>query len=353
MAKMAKGISEVIILEYGQSELLARLSDPFWFQAFSCVLGYDWHSSGTTTVTCGALKDALDPQDHGIMIAGGKGRTSKNTPSEIIKGCDELGISSRRSNDLVYSSKMSAKVDNSAILDSYHLYHHVIIFTEQGKWCVIQQGMNPENKFARRYHWISDGFDSYVSNPHSAILGEKNSSRTLDMTSPVSSKVQKISVDLVNDSPKKLKNMVYSLGRDPYQSSLFDWSTGSPHSRKRTNLNMPNNINWNYVRGAYDFQPKNYEELLSIPGIGPRTVRTLALVAEIVYGESPSWSDPVKFSFAVGGKDGIPYPVDRKAYDESIQILSNGIHRAKCGEKDKLRAISRLREFIPPDFDWS
>jgi hypothetical protein len=213
--------------------------------------------------------------------------------------------------------------------------------------------MNPENKFARRYHWISDGFDSYVSNPHSAILGEKNSSRTLDMTSPVSSKVQKISVDLVNDSPKKLKNMVYSLGRDPYQSSLFDWSTGSPHSRKRTNLNMPNNINWNYVRGAYDFQPKNYEELLSIPGIGPRTVRTLALVAEIVYGESPSWSDPVKFSFAVGGKDGIPYPVDRKAYDESIQILSNGIHRAKCGEKDKLRAISRLREFIPPDFDWS
>lgn len=353
MVKMARGISEVIILEYGESQLLTRLSDPFWFQAFSCVLGYDWHSSGTTTVTCGALKEALNPQDHGIMVAGGKGKTSKKAPSEIEKGCDIFGLSSKRSEELVYSSKMSAKVDNSAILDSYRLYHHVLIFTEHGNWCVVQQGLNTENKYARRYHWLKDGFDSFVSEPHSAILGERRLTRTLDMTSPLSKEAQKISLDLVKDSPRKLKNLVYSLGRDPDQSSLCEWGLNSPNMKITSNLVMPRNINWNTIRGAYDFQPKNYEEMLSFPGIGPQTVRALALVAEIVYGESPSWNDPVKYSFAVGGKDGVPYPVDRKSYDESIHILRNGIDHAKTGEKDKLKAISRLRKFIPPDFNWS
>ena len=353
MVKLALGISEVIILEFGEKELLARLSDPFWFQAFSCVLGYDWHSSGTTTVTCGALKEALDPQEYGIMVAGGKGRTSRNAPSEIEKGCDIFGISSRRSEELVYSSKMSAKVDNCAILDSYQLYHHVLVFTQHGEWCVIQQGLNSQNKYARRYHWLDGDFDSFVIEPHSAILGERVDSRTLDMTSSKSKEAQKISVDLVNDSPRKLKNLMYSIGRDEFQTSLCDWGLNKKEIKATSNLVMPKNINWNTVRGAYEFQPKNYEEMLSIPKIGPKTVRSLALVAEIVYGESPSWNDPVKYSFAVGGKDGVPYPVDRRYYDESIDILRNGIDQAKAGEKDKLKAISRLRKFVPSDFDWS
>lgn len=353
MVELARGISEVIIFEYGEKELILRLSDPFWFAAFSCVIGYDWHSSGTTTVTCGALKEALDPETHGIVVAGGKGKTSKKAPSEIEKGCDILGISSRQAHSIVYSSKMAAKVDNTAIHDSYQLYHHVLIFTENGDWSIIQQGLNNESNYARRYHWISDGFDSFVREPHLSILGERGRGVTLDMTARESQSAQNISVDLINDSPKKLKNMVYSIGRESHQSSLLEWGE-NPHCAIQTsNLIMPKNINWNVVRGAYDFQPRDYEELLSIPGIGPKTVRTLALVAEIVYGEPPSFNDPVKFSFAVGGKDGVPYPVDRKAYDESMHILRNGIEESNAGRNEQLKAISRLRKFVPPDYDWS
>ncbi len=212
--------------------------------------------------------------------------------------------------------------------------------------------MNNENSYARRYHWISDGFDSYVCEPHSSILGERNAI-ALDMTASTSQNTQNISVDLINDSPKKLMNLVHSLGRERHQSSLLDWGDNHPVLTPISNLIMPRNINWNIVRGAYDFQPRDYEELLSIPGIGPKTVRTLALVSEIVYGEAPSFNDPVKFSFAVGGKDGVPYPVDRKAYDESIQILRNGIEESKAKGKEKLEAISRLRKFVPNDFNWS
>ena len=351
MVKLAGSIVDVLVLEWGEDELLGRLSDPFWFQAFSCVLGYDWHSSGTTTVTCGALKMALEPERHGIMVAGGKGKVSRNAPSEIMKGCDIFNISTKKSHEMVYSSKMSAKVDNTAIQDSYRLYHHVFVFTEKGKWCVIQQGMNPENKYARRYHWLSDLVESFVDEPHNAIVGEKEDNRTLDMTSCVSEEARKISVELIKESPRRLKGIVNSL-RKPGQSSLSDWGLDVEESLQISTLVMPRNINWNVVRGAYEFQPKDYEELLSLKGLGPRTVRSLALISELVYGEPPSWKDPVKFSFAVGGKDGVPYPVDRKAMDESIEVLRNGIEEAKLGGKEKLRALRRLSDFVPPDIKW-
>jgi hypothetical protein len=351
MVKLADSISEFVILEYNEDELLSRLSDPFWFQAFSCVLGYDWHSSGTTTVTCGALKMALKPERHGIYVAGGKGKTSRNAPNEIVNGCDVFGLSTINSEELVYSSKMSAKVDNTAIQDSYQLYHHVFIFTEKGKWCVIQQGMNPENKYARRYHWLSDRIESFVDEPHNAIVGEKGGKITLDMTSHLSEEARKISVDLIRENPRKLKGMVGTF-RKPGQSSLRKYGLEIFENPKISALVMPRNINWNAVRGAYEFQPKDYEEMLSIRGLGPRTVRSLALISELVYGKPPSWKDPVKFSFAVGGKDGVPYPVDRKAMDESIEILRGGIEEAKLGKKEKLRAFERLQDFVPPDFEW-
>lgn len=351
MTKLAEGIVEVLVLEYDVDTVLKRLSDPFWFQAFSCVLGYDWHSSGTTTVTCGALKMALNPQKHGLMVAGGKGKTSKNAPSEIALGCENFGVSSLNSEELVYASKMSAKVDNTAIQDCYQLYHHVFIFTEKGKWCVIQQGMNPESKYARRYHWLSENVDSFVMEPHDAIVGERGVGRVLDMTSLLSEEARKISIDLIRDSPKNLKGIVDSL-RKPNQASLVDWGLETKGLSKISNLVMPHNINWNVVRGAYEFQPRDYEEMLSIKGLGPKTVRSLALISELVYGEPPSWKDPVKFSFAVGGKDGVPYPVDRKVMDESIEVLRSGISQAKIGRKEKLQAIRRLSDFVPPDFDW-
>jgi hypothetical protein len=351
MVKLADSITEVVVLEYNEDELLSRLSDPFWFQAFSCVLGYDWHSSGTTTVTCGALKMALKPERHGIFVAGGKGKTSRIAPTEIANGCDVFGLSTINSEELVYSSRMSAKVDNTAIQDSYQLYHHVFIFTEKGKWCVIQQGMNPENKYARRYHWLSDRVESFVDEPHNAIVGEKEGRKTLDMTSHLSEETRKVSVDLIKDSPKKLKDIMFSL-RKPGQTSLSDWGLEVKDISKLSTLIMPKRINWNVVRGAYEFQPRDYEEMLSIKGLGPRTVRALALISEVVYGEPPSWKDPVKFSFAVGGKDGVPYPVDRKTMDESIEILRSGVEEAKLGKKEKLGALRRLQDFVPPDFEY-
>jgi hypothetical protein len=350
MVGLAEGIVDVMLLEHSQDVLLQRLSDPFWFQAFSCVLGFDWHSSGTTTVTCGALKDALSSGKHGILVAGGKGRVSRNAPAEIVVGCDELGVSSQKSDELVYSSRMSAKVDNSAVLDSYQLYHHVLVFSENGKLCVIQQGINNENGYARRYHWLSENIDNFVMEPHAGIVGSTQIGKTLDMTSRISEEAQKISVDLICDSPDKLKGVLKSL-RKPGQSSLSDWGIGS--ACLVSHLDMPKRINWNFVRGAYEFQPRDYEELLSVKGVGPRTVRALALVSELVYGTTPSWKDPVKFSFAVGGKDGVPYPVDRKTMDESIEILKTGVEEAKLGRKEKVSALRRLSKFVPPDIeDW-
>ncbi len=352
MVRLAMGIIEVLVLEYDEDTVLSRLSDPFWFQAFSCVLGYDWHSSGTTTVTCGALKMALNPEEHGLMVAGGKGKTSRKAPSEIVDACEIFGLSSQISEELVYSSRMSAKVDNTAIQDSYQLYHHVFILNEKGNWCVIQQGMNPKNKYARRYHWQSKQVTSFVDEPHNAIIGE-NGLRTLDMTSHLSEEARNISVDLITESPKKFKRLVTSL-RKPGQSSLSDWGleTKDASPVSPIALKMPRNINWNVVRGAYEFQPKDYEEMLTIKGLGSKTVRALALIAELVYGEQPSWKDPVKFSFAVGGKDGVPYPVDRHAMDESIEVLRCGIEDTKIGKNEKLRALKRLRQFVPPDLEW-
>ncbi len=352
MVNLTESISEVILIEYNEDELLRRLSNPFWFQAFSCVLGFDWHSSGTTTVTCGALKMAIKPEEHGIVVVGGKGKHSRKAPQEIEDRCRIFHLSDSKVEALKYSSKMSAKVDNTAIQDNYQLYHHTLIFTENGRWCVIQQGMNPEVRLARRYHWLSDDVESFIEEPHTAILCQRRSKKVLDMTSGHSKEAREISVDLVNDGPGKLRNL-FREAIEPRQRSLYDYLDGKPRENYQniSTLIMPKNINWNLIRGVYEFQPRNYEEFLGIKGVGPKTVRALALVSELVYGTPPSWNDPVKYSFAVGGKDGVPYPVDRKAMDESIDILKAGVEEAKVNDKEKLRALKRLRRFVPEDIE--
>lgn len=348
MVKLAEGIITITVLEYGKSEFLKRISDPFWFQALSCTLGFDWHSSGTTTVTCGALKQAIEPNELGIAIAGGKGKASRKTPTEIDELGKDFNLSTVKVDNLKYSSRMAAKVDNAAIQDKHQLYHHIFIFTEDGNWSVIQQGLDPDSQYARRYHWLSEQVECFVDEPHNAILGHLNLDRALDMTARISEPARKISVDLVNDNPKKLQNILSSV-RPSYQRSLDEWVAGELDPLKFSTLSMPRNINWNRLRDAYEVQPKNYEALLSIKGIGPATVRALALIAELVYGEAPSWQDPVKFSFTVGGKDGVPYPVDRQTMDKSIDILKQGISESKAGKKDKLSALQRLRRFVPAD----
>ena len=346
MVSLSRGIIDVISYEYGKKELLRRLSDPFWFQALSCVLGYDWHSSGTTTVTCGALKVAINPEEHGFAMTGGKGKASRKTPQEIEKIGESYNFSTAKIEDLKYSSRMAAKVDTTAIQDGHDLYHHVFLFSENGLWAVIQQGMNEQTNYARRYHWLSNDFESFICEPHNVILGEKRELNVLDMVSKDSQSTQKISVDLVSDDPQHLKRDWAELTRHQNQRTLDNWAQSEVDIKPFECLDMPRSINWAKMKEIYDFQPKNYEELLGMSGIGPKTVRALALISDLIYGQKPSWKDPVKYSFAVGGKDGMPYPVDRMAMDESTEIIRQGIQQAKIGKNERLHALKRLHNFF-------
>lgn len=343
MVLLSEAIIEVITNEYGSNEFLKRLSDPFWFQAFSCVLGFDWHSSGTTTVTCGALKEAIKPEIHGFAIAGGKGKESKKTLEQIEYQSEFFNLSDSIVEDFKYSSRMVAKVDNSAIQDGHSLYHHVFLFSEDGLWGVIQQGLNGETKYARRYHWFSKSFENFLCEPHKAILGKKDDGKILDMTSVNSQSNQKVCVDLVRDNPSHLIRDWNLLHENDSQRTLDFWIGNPKKIMSCKNLYMPRSINWNKMREIYDFQPRDFEELISIKGVGSSTIRALALISDLVYGDSPSWEDPVKYSFAVGGKDGVPFPVDRRAMDESIDIMFNGLRDAKIGNNEKLKAIKRLK----------
>ena len=346
MVALSRAITEVIIIEYGKDEFLQRISNPFWFQALACVLAWDWHSSGATTVTCGALKEAINPEEFGFAIAGGKGKASRKTLIEIENISNIYNLSTTAINELQYSSRMAAKIDNTAIQDGYNLYHHVFIFSENGKWAVIQQGMNPENNYARRYHWLSEHVENFVCEPHNAIVGNARQEMVLDMIAKQSSSTQKISVDIVNDNPNHFKRDWAELTRHCNQKTLDNWMKNQCDNKQVDYLLMPRSINWQKMREIYDFQPKNYEELLAIRGVGPNTVRALALISDLIYGEKPSYKDPVKYSFTVGGKDGVPYPVDRKAMDESIDFLKTSIQSAKICNKDKIKAIRRLHNFI-------
>ena len=350
MRKLAKEITTLIIDEYGTGEFLKRLSDPFWFQALGCVLGYDWHSSGVTTVVTGVLKQAIVPEEHGLAVCGGKGRFSRQAPLEIEGVGEKFGFSNDKVDALRYASKMSAKVDNTAIQAGYQLYHHAFFVAENGNWAVIQQGMCPQDRTARRYHWLSENVQNFVVEPHNAIVGEAKREVALNMTAKESENCRKVSVDIAKEKPRKVMRMLLSI-RPAYQKSLQEWMPKTAETAWKEYpidvLSMPRNINWKALQEAYEFQPRNYEELLAVKGIGPATVRGLALIAELIYGKKPSWKDPVKYSFAYGGKDGVPYPVNRKAMDKSIQMLKHAIQEAKIGNKEKIRSLQRLRAYVP------
>lgn len=358
MTRLSHAISKVIIDEYGQQEFLRRLSDPLWFQAFGCVLGFDWHSSGLTTVVTGVLNQALKEDVHGISIAGGKGKKSTTTRNDIPKLAEKYyNLSSVKINDLLYASRMAAKVDNAALQDGYSLYHHVILFDQHGDWAIIQQGMNPINKMARRYHWISDNCKSFILEPHSGIISERNGSSVLNMTSINSIDNQRISVDLAIGNTDNLRSSVFkvtSLLASTGEYTLDRWfiseNSVSAHTHLYDNIlieqyQMPHKLDWNLFNRIYDIRPQNYEQLISIPGVGPATVRALSLIGELIYGTKASWQDPVKYNFAHGGKDGVPYPVARKVYDKSIRYLSSAIEGAEIEREHRIQALKKLAEY--------
>jgi hypothetical protein len=354
MEKLAKEMASIIISEYGTDEFLKRISDPFWFQALGCVLGYDWHSSGVTTVVTGALKRVISPEEHGIALCGGKGRASRQTPSEIGYIGERFGFTGGKIEALQYASRMSAKVDNAAIQAGYHLYHHAFLVAEDGDWAVIQQGMCPEDRTARRFHWLSENAKSLIVEPHNAIVGDAKREIALDMTAKESEGCRKVSTDLAKERPEKIMRLVVP-ARLGSQKSLGEWLPETAETGAKQGLvdvlSMPRNMNWKALQQVYEFQPTNYEKLLAFKGVGPATIRGLALVADLIYGEKPSWKDPVKYSFAYGGKDGVPYPVDRKAMDESIQILRQAIQESNIGDKDKTQSLQRLRRYVPQDMN--
>jgi len=326
MKRLGKEISEVIVIEFGKDEFLKRLSDPFFFQSFACVLGFDWHSSGVTTTVMGALKEGIVAEETGISVLGGKGKASKKTPEEIKNLDKAFNFSEQKIYELVYASKMSAKVDNAVVQDGYQLYHHTFIVSEEGKWAVVQQGMSDKSRYARRYHWLSEKVIEFVKEPHAAICCDVTG-KTLNMSANESEEARKISVDLVKEGQENLKRLI---------------------------LDMKHEIdlkNYKPLMDAHEFQPKNYEELVAIRGIGAKSLRALALLSSLVYGTEPSWRDPCKFAFSHGGKDGYPFPVDRKTYDKSIEILRTALDNAKLGNREKLEAIKRLKVFLPEGFE--
>jgi len=333
MKRLGAAITLAICEEFGPEEFLERLSSPFYFQSLGCVLGFDWHSSGVTTTVCGALKEGLRPyfRSIGLYIAGGKGATSRKTPQEVEAACEEIALDAR---PLVYASRMSAKVDSAALQDGYQIYHHTFFFTRRGLWAVVQQGMNVSTHYARRYHWFSEKTRAFVVEPHAAVACDARGD-VLNMVAKESEEARIATVEAAHERPEKLIREI---------SRMQTLRLPRHHEVALSEIN-PKHLH-KVLLSTYERQPEDFEKLLGIKGVGPKTIRSLALISEIVYGAPASHRDPALFSFAHGGKDGHPYPVNRRIYDRSIEVLEKALRRARLGRSEKLRAFKSLRRFL-------
>jgi len=357
MVKLGREMARVIVAEYGPDEFVKRIADPVWFQALGTVLAFDWNASGLTTILTAALKEAIrgKERDLGIYICGGKGKTSLKTPEQISLFGARAELSQAKINSLEYNSRMAAKVDSSLIQDGFQIYHHSFFFSRNGVWAVVQQGMNEKNVTARRYHWFSDEIKNLVIEPHSGIISDaKNNS--LNMTARESIENQKISTELVQGSYNTLMKDLKLLRK--YSTPQSDVISAGNKNHELTKMNLTNLdfkthpvLLEDFSKSRYlqkilyevsEIKPKSYEKLLSLKGVGPKTIRALALTAEVIYGAKPSYEDPARYSFAHGGKDFIPYPVDRPTYDQTIRILRELASKMKVSYSEKNKIIRRL-----------
>jgi len=324
MKKLAGIMSEIIIEEFGEEEFLKKISDPVWFQAFGCALAFDWNSSGLTVTTTAALKEALRERKLGIYVCGGKGKTSRKTPEELIRISEKLGIDGEK---YVKYSRLIAKIDNSLIQDGFTIYHHSFILTKKGNFAVIQQGLNTYYGLARRYHWYmnEENRKDLTLEPHTGIISDKIFKNVLNLTHKESLENKNLIVELIN-SPKDLIKDINYLNKP--QKSLFLPDIEfkyHPVLNEKFDLNRLKKT----IEKASFLEPKTIEDLLLIEGVGPKTIRALSLVGELIYNKPVSKIDPARYTFAHGGKDGTPYPVDRKTYDETIKILEKAIKISK------------------------
>ncbi|MFN3726953.1 MAG: DUF763 domain-containing protein [Allosphingosinicella sp.] len=344
MTRLGTVIAEAIILEYGRDELLRRLAHPFWFQSFGAVMGMDWHSSGITTSVIGALKRGLNPRagELGIQVCGGRGKHSRATPAELTLAEERAGFDGL---ELARASRLVAKVDSAAVQDGFDLYLHGFIVTDNGAWTVVQQGMNGDSRKARRYHWLSEGLTSFVDAPHAAIEGQRQG-EIVNLADRRAARSRQAQLDLLTDlGPDRLAKEMALLrapSPPPAQGALPHLDLPDHHDVR------PDDVILRRLHGtlaaAAEAGPKDFPELLLVPGVGARTVKSLAMVAEVIHGAPCRFSDPARYSLAHGGKDRHPYPVPTKVYDKTIGVLKAAVAQAKLGQDEKLGAIRRLDE---------
>ena len=360
MVKLGREMTQVLIAEYGPDEFIKRISNPVWFQSLGTVLAFDWNASGLTTILTAALKESIRGQekDLGIFICGGKGKTSRKTPDEISDWSEKINLDVKTSNSLVYNSRMSAKVDSSLLQDGYQIYHHSFFFSKNGSWAVVQQGMNTGNQTARRYHWFSDDVEDLVEEPHSGIASQLILPQTLDLTSSKSNKNRDVSVELLDSGIDQLTRDLEILSA--HSSDLSKMIQMKLNGEDLTLLKLEDKnftthpvLNEDFANSKYlkkilaklcEVKPETYEQFLSMEGVGPKTVRALSLVSEVIYGAKPSYEDPARYSFAHGGKDEIPYPVDKETYDQTINILQDAVQKSKISPVEKDQALRRLTQ---------
>ncbi|KKB53186.1 MULTISPECIES: DUF763 domain-containing protein [Parabacteroides] len=325
MSLLGGAIAEAIVIEYGRPELLRRLSDPFWFQSLGCVLGMDWHSSGITTSVMNALRKAINcrSEELGVYICGGRGKFSRETPNQLLEVADKTGLNG---NELVRHSKLAAKVDNTAVQDGFQLYLHTFIVTKEGEWAVIQQGMNPNERMARRYHWLSSSLRSFMEEPHTSVCG-RNQGLILNLTDKLAAPTKDGIVELTKETPDKLMREVSIILPNHHEVKAEDVNL----KRLGAALLL-----------AHETNVTDMESLLLLEGVGPRTLQSLTLVSEVIHGTPSRFSDPARFSFAHGGKDGHPFPVPTSVYDETVEVFDKAIRQARLGDKEKSDALKNL-----------
>lgn len=357
MTKLGRGIIIAIVEEFGPAEVLKRLSDPIWFQSLGCVMGFDWNSSGLTVTTMGALKEAVRgfEQNLGLYICGGK-KVSRNTPLEIQQWGQKLGFSCEQTQSLENASRSAAKVDSSLVQDGFSIYAHNLIFINTGQWAVIQQGMNINIQKARRYHWLSDKVKDFCEEPHTGIVSDVRQT-VLNLTAKESRQNKDIASELVKEEPRNflddIKKIAFKENRLSAQRRLpgfaqmelndieFHWH---PVANEKFDIKRLAKI----IGQAHSVEPQNFNELVMLPGVGPKTIRALSLAAEIIYGAKPSYEDPARYTFAVGGKDGTPFPVDCQTYDKMLNVMEKGIGISKVSLKEKENAKYRLETITYP-----
>ena len=333
MTALGRVIVEALVHEYGRDEFLRRLSHPFWFQSFGAVMGMDWHSSGITTSVMGALKRGLAPieDELGLYICGGRGKHSRKTPAELIALGERSGLDGHA---LTRISKLVAKIDSAAVQDGFQLYLHSFIVTADGKWCVVQQGMDTSRKEARRYHWLSSAVTSFVDDPHSAIDGP-NQGEIINLADYRANKNRQTQLDLIAQGPDAILHCL--------EHEVVPRLVMPAHHDVRAKDLIPRRLH-GALAAAAERGPKDFEDLLLTPGLGARTVQALALVAEVIHGQPARFSDPARFSMAHGGKDGHPFPVPLKVFDQSISVLRHAVERAKLDNADRLAALKNLHQ---------